>query len=57
VRNEPDGSVVVHAVGPRAAIERLAEALLRGPPGGRVERREEIDPGGVLRADEFRIER
>jgi acylphosphatase len=56
VRNEPDGSVVVHAVGTPGAIRRLEEALLKGPMGARVDRREEIAPLGVLEPGEFRIE-
>ncbi len=38
VRNMPDGSVEVHAVGPADALARLEEALRRGPPAARVER-------------------
>jgi DNA ligase D-like protein (predicted 3'-phosphoesterase) len=37
VRNEDDGSVRVHAEGPRAAITALVEFLGEGPRGARVE--------------------
>lgn len=56
VRNEVDGSVVVHVVGSDDAIDRLAGALEDGPDAARVERVEEIAPAGRLRPDEFRIE-
>jgi len=36
VRNEPDGTVGVHAEGPADAIDRLLEFLARGPRGARV---------------------
>lgn len=41
VRNLPDGSVEVVAVGNRAALESLRERLREGPPGGRVQEIEE----------------
>lgn len=37
VRNEPDGSVGVHAEGPEAAVEELLAFLGEGPPAARVE--------------------
>lgn len=37
VRNEPDGSVVVHARGPDDAVQALREWLAHGPPGARVD--------------------
>ncbi len=37
VRNEGDGSVVVHAEGPAGAVDRLLAFLHEGPPGARVE--------------------
>jgi acylphosphatase len=37
VRNLPSGEVEVLADGDTAAIESLAEALSKGPPGARVE--------------------
>ncbi|HEX4564651.1 MAG TPA: DNA polymerase ligase N-terminal domain-containing protein [Solirubrobacteraceae bacterium] len=36
VRNADDGSVLVHAEGPRPAIEQLVEFLKEGPRGARV---------------------
>jgi acylphosphatase len=57
VRNEADGSVVVHVMGPGGDVERLRAALLKGPPGARVDACEEIATAGVLKADSFRIER
>lgn len=56
VRNERDGSVVVHAGGPVEALARLEEALLRGPTAARVDRLESILPAGPIRAGEFRID-
>jgi len=41
VRNRPDGSVEVHAVGSRPALERLLEQVSRGPGLAEVER---VDP-------------
>lgn len=37
VRNEDDGTVVVHAEGPAAAVDELLAFLRVGPPGARVE--------------------
>jgi len=56
VRNEIDGSVVVHASGPPEALARLEQALRRGPTGSRVDHLEAIPPGGAFRHGEFRIE-
>lgn len=36
VRNEPDGSVLVLAAGPAAALDELAQWLRTGPPMARV---------------------
>jgi acylphosphatase len=36
VRNVPDGSVEVMAVGPREALDEFEEWLHHGPPGARV---------------------
>ncbi len=36
VRNEPDGTVAVHAEGPAEAVDRLLGFLAEGPPGARV---------------------
>ncbi|WP_425437537.1 acylphosphatase [Nocardioides gansuensis] len=38
VRNEPDGSVAVHAEGPADAVQQLVAWCHEGPPGARVER-------------------
>jgi len=56
VRNEVDGSVVVHAGGPAEALERLESALSRGPTASRVDRLEPLPPTGTFQAGEFRIE-
>jgi len=37
VENLPDGSVLVHAAGTRAALDALVEWLHRGPPMARVD--------------------
>ena len=37
VRNEYDGSVRLEAEGPRVALERLLDAVRRGPPGAYVD--------------------
>jgi DNA ligase D-like protein (predicted 3'-phosphoesterase) len=37
VRNGEDGTVLVHAEGPEAAVDRLLEFLEAGPPAARVE--------------------
>jgi Acylphosphatases len=36
-RNEPDGSVTVHAEGEAATVEALLRALSHGPPAARVD--------------------
>ncbi len=36
VRNEPDGTVLVHAEGPSEAVEALVELLRNGPRGAQV---------------------
>ncbi len=38
VRNLPDGTVEVEAVGPRDRLQRLLDWLHRGPEGAQVER-------------------
>jgi acylphosphatase len=52
VANEPDGTVRVVAEGPRAQLERLLEALRRGPVGAHVQGVETAwaVPGGELPA-------
>ena len=57
VRNLPDGSVEVQAVGSEGHVAELEAALRDGPRGARVERVEALDPDRSLRADGFRIER
>jgi len=54
-RNEADGSVVVHASGSSEALDRLEEALGRGPVGGRVDRLEAISPEPGIPVDTFEI--
>ena len=56
VRNESDGSVVVHAVGSVEALELFAEALEKGPGAARVNGVEEMVPEGALIPNDFRIE-
>jgi acylphosphatase len=55
VRNMPDGSVQVQAVGRAESVDRLEEALHAGPLGARVDEVETIpaDPGAS--AGEFVI--
>ena len=52
VRNLPDGRVAIRARGQAAAIERLKEAVQRGPRWGRVESIEEsaLEPECVFDA-------
>jgi acylphosphatase len=49
VRNLPDGSVEVQAVGRADDLDRLEAALAKGPPASRVERVEAIatDPAAA----------
>lgn len=54
VRNEPDGSVAVHAEGPADAVARLVEWCRQGPPGARVER-VDVGEGSETGATGFRI--
>jgi acylphosphatase len=56
VRNETDGSVIVHAVGPEDALARLETALRDGPTGARVDQLEAITPVRVADDSGFRIE-
>lgn len=37
VRNEPDGSVLIHAVGSADAMDQFRTAVRRGPTFGRVD--------------------
>jgi len=54
VRNEPDGSVAVHAEGPAAAVEALLAFLHEGPPGARVEA-VEAEPAAVEGHEQFAV--
>ena len=56
VRNERDGSVVVHAGGSSEALARFEDALRRGPTASRVDRLESIAPAGSIEPGEFRID-
>ena len=56
VRNEVDGSVVVHASGSADALGVFEGALLRGPMGSRVERVESLAPDASAEGGEFRNE-
>ncbi len=49
VRNRPDGTVEVEAEGSLAGLERLADAVRRGPVAARVERVEEHFSEGAPR--------
>jgi acylphosphatase len=55
VRNNPDGTVDVEAMGARAAMNALALALANGPPHARVQRVAELPPGTDPLPGEFRI--
>jgi len=61
VRNAPDGTVAVHAAGPRSAVEAFERALRVGPPAARVDGVHAADDGGghdVAEPDDgFEIER
>lgn len=52
VRNEPDGSVLVHAEGNETQLQQVEDALRRGPSYGRVDsltvRR--LPPSGTFRS-------
>jgi acylphosphatase len=45
VRNNPDGSVEVHAVGDDECVERLRRAIAAGPDGARVDEIIHVDAG------------
>jgi acylphosphatase len=57
VRNEADGSVVVHAWGAAAGVAALEESLGRGPVASRVERVEMLEPVASLETAGFEIRR
>ncbi|HEX3363095.1 MAG TPA: acylphosphatase, partial [Solirubrobacterales bacterium] len=46
VRNEDDGTVLVHAEGPEEAVDALVEWLGEGPPGAEVDE-VDVEPGKV----------
>ncbi len=54
VRNQPDGSVALHAEGPDAAVDALVRWCGSGPPGARVER-VEVTEGDVTGAAGFDV--
>jgi acylphosphatase len=56
VRNLPDGSVEVQAVGPEEALARLEAALATGPPAAEVDRVERLPGKASVGRDEFEIE-
>lgn len=56
VRNLPDGSVEVRAIGPAVAVHEFTAALSEGPAHARVHEVEPIPQTGPLPA-EFRAER
>ncbi|MGI9038919.1 MAG: acylphosphatase [Gemmatimonadota bacterium] len=47
VRNRRDGTVEVRARGPASSVERLADALARGPRSAAVRGVDRFDPGDV----------
>jgi acylphosphatase len=55
VRNLPDGSVMVHLVGPVSFVERMEASLWKGPPASRVEGVDGVDSHDPMRADSFEI--
>ena len=55
VRNEPDGSVVVEAEGPAAALERLDQLLRRGPSLAIVRAVQALPPTNEVLPDDFDI--
>lgn len=54
VRNEDDGTVLVHAEGPDEAVDALVEWLGEGPPGAKVEE-VEVEKGKVEGHEQFAI--
>jgi DNA ligase D-like protein (predicted 3'-phosphoesterase) len=54
VRNADDGTVLVHAEGPPAALERVVEFLSQGPRGARVEAAE-VEPAKVEGHEQFAV--
>jgi acylphosphatase len=56
VRNNPDGSVEVLAIGTRDQLSGLRSRLQRGPRAARVDNVEEMDTKPVPGLNTFRIE-
>ena len=54
VRNCPDGSVEAHVEGDADAVERMIDAMRKGPGGANVERVEVVD-ASPRQADTFAI--
>jgi DNA ligase D-like protein (predicted 3'-phosphoesterase) len=54
VRNEDEGTVLVHAEGPDEAVDALVEWLGEGPPGASVDELE-VEPGKVEGHEQFAI--
>lgn len=57
VRNTTDGSVEVEAQGEQASVQKLRDALNRGPGGAHVESVDDMSLGGDQLARPFRIVR
>lgn len=54
VRNAEDGSVVVHAEGPEAAVEQMIEFLNQGPPAAAIDE-VEVEEAKVEGHEQFAI--
>lgn len=57
VRNLPDGSVEVQAVGREEQLAELEAALRNGPRGARVDRVDALEPDPAVPPRGFRIDR
>ena len=55
VRNRSDGTVELHAAGPREELEGFRSDLEEGPPSARVEGVEEIPAESPAREGDFRV--
>lgn len=56
VRNRPDGDVELEAEGPSNCLDRLEDAIRKGPPGARVDEvSSDPRPITVTPAEGFRI--
>ena len=56
VRNLPDGSVEVRAMGAPGKLERFEDMLREGPAFARVDRLDSIEVRPIAWPDEFRID-